>query len=1004
MSTDLETNLLIIEEFTQRLQVAVIGAEETTDKHVNWVEGPVDGTIETANGPLKTLRGQIAEWRLAADQDVASAINGYDTQFAAKLVEFQEEFEAYLITIGFEPAVEYSAGIVISRRAQTVVFGGVTYYWVSTLPYTTTGSFGTETGWQIAPIVGGIEVPTFNFSTGGKLLRKTQSVLGLDGEWYFWTGPFPKTITAGSTLESAGGVGENLFKIASGQPPMRPTFSIIATSIGYTLNAGSFESGATITEGTSVLVQFLTGKMYRWDGVLPKVVDLNSTPSSSGGIVSGGWTELNQSYANKISRESLRRSYAEAGYNLRPEPESFENGGTVATATDVLLYEANGHAYNWNGVFPGGGKVVPQNSTPASAGGVGVGKWLSVGDITLRSEIESDRPWVSPEMYGATPAKSLTDTAAILATFTAARALGVNVKLSRRYDCTSNITIVGFVSEVFGVNQGECGIDFGAGFGFVIDNSGLTVIRKPVKFSSLTLRTSGNGQGVAIDFTGVRFVRYGPQLECRSITITSADDVAGSFEKAFKLYAAGEALFDFVTVSGAPSNKMPVVFDLHSSKDVKVVNGSFSDFQTFLDAHDDTEGVVVAFSHVIAGYRGVVSRDNVGNLFTIIGNHFNTSISAVSLGEGSGNGSNHCKISDNFCIVFNAPEHISTPYVGFDICSNHNSLSGNEVLLTGFTKDCTNTVLRGNLASTRFATANSISKPIATQLTRNVHVKTGATNNHVYGNIRTGLSLTDDIIDEGTNTRFWLLDSNNNALLTKDINLGNLGVPGTRQISAFTTSDTAVASGILRFIGGVAGVANDAVLESTCRETVTKLIRPSVGNTYNCGASGAPWSGGFTQTAFTVTSDERTKTRPFDITDAMLDAAAEIDLVMFQIIGRILEKGEENARWHVGVIAQRVKEIFERHGVDAHEHAFFCHDTWDHEPAVIVHHPATYDFHGMALTEAWEEIVKEEVHAGELYSIRYEELLVLKVKQIERDNKRNIDNMTARIEELEARL
>lgn len=49
------------------------------------------------------------------------------------------------------------------------------------------------------------------------------------------------------------------------------------------------------------------------------------------------------------TREALRRSYAEAGYNL--VDGSFEVGGIVATATEVLLYEADGHAYNWNGVF-----------------------------------------------------------------------------------------------------------------------------------------------------------------------------------------------------------------------------------------------------------------------------------------------------------------------------------------------------------------------------------------------------------------------------------------------------------------------------------------------------------------------------------------------------------------------------------------------------------------------------------------------------------------------------
>lgn len=101
------------------------------------------------------------------------------------------------------------------------------------------------------------------------------------------------------------------------------------------------------------------------------------------------------------AREALRRTYAEAGFNL--VPGSFELGGTVTTATDVLLYEADGHAYNWDGVFPGGGKVVPQGSTPASTGGVGPGLWLDQATATLRSQLSSE---TGADMVGACPSVS----------------------------------------------------------------------------------------------------------------------------------------------------------------------------------------------------------------------------------------------------------------------------------------------------------------------------------------------------------------------------------------------------------------------------------------------------------------------------------------------------------------------------------------------------------------------------------------------------------------------
>jgi hypothetical protein len=65
---------------------------------------------------------------------------------------------------------------------------------------------------------------------------------------------------------------------------------------------------------------------------------------------------------------------------------SFTTGATV-NLNEALLNTANNTYYKWTGSFPIGGKVVPINSTPDSTGGIGPGKWLSVGDTVLRSQI-----------------------------------------------------------------------------------------------------------------------------------------------------------------------------------------------------------------------------------------------------------------------------------------------------------------------------------------------------------------------------------------------------------------------------------------------------------------------------------------------------------------------------------------------------------------------------------------------------------------------------------------
>lgn len=83
--------------------------------------------------------------------------------------------------------------------------------------------------------------------------------------------------------------------------------------------------------------------------------------------------------AKVLTREALRRSYAEAGYAL--VVGSFEQGGTVATGTDVLLYEAEGKAYSWDGALP---KVVMAGSSPTP---IATGSWVLVGDMPLRQEL-----------------------------------------------------------------------------------------------------------------------------------------------------------------------------------------------------------------------------------------------------------------------------------------------------------------------------------------------------------------------------------------------------------------------------------------------------------------------------------------------------------------------------------------------------------------------------------------------------------------------------------------
>ena len=153
-----------------------------------------------------------------------------------------------------------------------------------------------------------------------------------------------------------------------------------------------------------------------------------------------------------------------------------------------------------------------------------------------------------------------------------------------------------------------------------------------------------------------------------------------------------------------------------------------------------------------------------------------------------------------------------------------------------------------------------------------------------------------------------------------------------------------------------------------------RQLIPSMPATYSCGAASLPWAGGFTQAAFTVTSDENHKTPAQNIPDTLLDAWGEVQFATYQFLDRVEAKGRDGARWHFGVIAQRVVEALERHGLVWTDYAFICFDKWDSSPA-------TYDDDGCLVCEA--------VEAGEKFGIRYEEALVLEASLQRRDRKRD---------------
>lgn len=138
-------------------------------------------------------------------------------------------------------------------------------------------------------------------------------------------------------------------------------------------------------------------------------------------------------------------------------------------------------------------------------------------------------------------------------------------------------------------------------------------------------------------------------------------------------------------------------------------------------------------------------------------------------------------------------------------------------------------------------------------------------------------------------------------------------------------------------------------------------VRPGADNTQDLGSSLYRWSEVFAGTGTINTSDQREKTEIADLNEAERRVATALKGLVkkYRFKDAVAAKGD-NARIHVGVIAQEVVAAFSAEGLDATRYALLCHDEWDAAEEVL-------DDDG--------EVVTPALAAGDRYGIRYDELL-----------------------------
>lgn len=102
---------------------------------------------------------------------------------------------------------------------------------------------------------------------------------------------------------------------------------------------------------------------------------------------------------------------------------------------------------------------------------------------------------------------------------------------------------------------------------------------------------------------------------------------------------------------------------------------------------------------------------------------------------------------------------------------------------------------------------------------------------------------------------------------------------------------------------------------------------PASTNVRNVGSATFRWLNIYAQTTTIQTSDEREKQQISVVPDEWLDAWAELDYVRFKYNDSVNYKGN-NARWHVGLIAQHIEKVFAKRGLNALQIGILCYDEW----------------------------------------------------------------------------
>lgn len=106
---------------------------------------------------------------------------------------------------------------------------------------------------------------------------------------------------------------------------------------------------------------------------------------------------------------------------------------------------------------------------------------------------------------------------------------------------------------------------------------------------------------------------------------------------------------------------------------------------------------------------------------------------------------------------------------------------------------------------------------------------------------------------------------------------------------------------------------------------VYDAVYPSINNALSSGTTSHRWKAVYAVNGTIQTSDENLKEEIGEIPEAVFKAWANVKFVQYKFKDAVKEKGEK-ARYHIGLIAQRIVAAFKAEGLDAFAYGLVCRD------------------------------------------------------------------------------